>query len=476
MLACALVLSAMAAGAEPGDLRVLWTFPLKSHSFGGGAVADVNGDGFADVAFCTYFGDSRVMVLSGKDGSAIWEYAAGNHCYDASCRFADVTGDGRLDLIAPNSSGCRVLCFDAATGAVVWSTFLGEGECTDTPPWIGDADGDGGIDIVVGTFKSRLFVLRGKDGTISRTLEVTPHTSGAAVQSCPLVFDVNGDGMPDFVACTFGKAAPGVYAVNGKDASRLWRVETGDSIYHGPVRIKRDAGGLGPDLRVGAYDGKLYSIDSGLDPAGPPGSTALATGERYIMSPVAALGSLPGKTPGFQDRVRLFTACEHIARFDDGRRTWRVPVRGAGAGLFESVTRGLSIADLNGDGSPDLAYLTSRGYFRVIDERDGATLHEFDGASLLPPEQAASNGSHSPMLADFNGDGRLDAFFVVGGGGERRADGAHAERCGIAVCITGFEGRASLSNGWYMFRHDLENSGNPATAIDPFLARHIPLK
>lgn len=134
------------------------------------------------------------------------------------------------------------------------------------------------------------------------------------------------------------------------------------------------------------------------------------------------------------------------------------------------------MADLNGDGHPDLAYLTSRGYFRVIDERDGAPLYEFDGASSLQEGQKASDGSHSPVLADFNGDGKLDAFFVLGGGGERQADGTYAARYGVAVCITGFAGTATHRNGWYMFRHDLENTGNPETELDPQIAKQVPIK
>lgn len=468
-----IAVGSIAQPQEDAQPSVLWTVPLKSHCFGGGAVADVNGDGFADVAFCTYFGDSRVMVLSGKDGAKVWEYSDGNHCYDASCKFADVNGDGKLELIAPCSSGCRVLCFDAATGSIVWNTFLGEAECTDTPPWIGDADGDKATDIVVGTFKSKLFVLKGKDGVIARTLEVTPHTSGAAVQSCPVVLDLNSDGVKDFVAGTFGKAAPGLYAIDGKNGKRLWRAELGDSTYHGPAvhfdALTRDAA-----FEIGAYDGNVYRI-SGRGDDGAMAVKVVQSGDRYIMSPVGVLPGVTGKSPGPSD-TRIFTACEHIARFDDGKLVWRVPVRGVGLAPNEWVTRGVSMADLNGDGHPDLAYLTSRGYFRVIDERDGAPLYEFDGASSLQEGQKASDGSHSPVLADFNGDGKLDAFFVLGGGGERQADGTYAARYGVAVCITGFAGTATHRNGWYMFRHDLENTGNPETELDPQIAKQVPIK
>src|SRR6188474_2218749 len=112
----ALAQDAHPADAAPRTPRVLWAQPLGSVSFGGGAAADVDGDGKLDIAFATYFGDGTVHVLRGLDGKELWSFKDDHndreHCLDASVRFADF-GDG-LKLIVPGSSSCSVMAFDAA--------------------------------------------------------------------------------------------------------------------------------------------------------------------------------------------------------------------------------------------------------------------------------------------------------------------------------------------------------------------------
>src|SRR4029453_4072719 len=155
-----------APAAEGVQPRVLWSVPLNSNSFGGAAVCDVDNNGKLEVAFATYFGDSAVHVLNGEDGTPVWTWQGESECLDASCRFADVNADGSLELIVPVSNTSKVLALNAATGKPLWTCEMGLGECTDTPPWIGDADGDKKTDVVVGTFKGKLHVIRGSDGTI----------------------------------------------------------------------------------------------------------------------------------------------------------------------------------------------------------------------------------------------------------------------------------------------------------------------
>jgi outer membrane protein assembly factor BamB len=435
------MLCAPLLGQTPRRPRLLWKFPLQSNSFGGAAAADVDGDGRLEIAFATYFGDSCVRVVRGVDGSPVWTWRGKQQCLDASVRFADLDGDGQLELVAPVSNTALVLAFDARTGKERWRYAAGAGECIDTPPAILDVDGDQRPEVVVGTFAGRLHVVRGTDGSRVQTIKAAP----GAVQSCPWVHDLDGDGVLDFVVGNF-RGDHRIHAVSGKDGSELWHVQTGDHTYHGVA-----AGELGGELTLVAcsYDGKAYGIRA------RDGKVlfTVATGDRYIMSP-AAMADLDG-----DGKSEVIIASQHVTVLRaDGTKWWSKRI---GSGIEHTVTRGVSVADLDGDGSLDLAYVTDRGLFQAMRGRDGVVLYEFDGAAVHHRESASS--CHGPLLADLDGDGRLDAFFVVGGDNE--------DRHGSALCITGFLG---TGEGWYQFRHDARNTGNVATALDPALRGRLP--
>lgn len=423
--------------------RVAWKIPLKSNSFGGAAVADVDRDGRLEVAFATYFGDSSVHVLNGEDGSRLWKYEGGKECLDASLKFTDLNGDGHLELVVPVSNTGLVLALDARTGKQLWKYEAGQGECIDTPPTIADTDGDGRPEIVVGTFKGKLHVVSA-DGSRVRTIKVAE----GAVQSGATVMDLNADGVPDFIAGNF-RGDHRIHAVSGKDGRELWHVQTGDHIYHGCSVGDLDNDGH-PDLAVGSYDGKIYAFRAR---DGKPLWT-VAPGDRYFMSPTVMV-DLDG-----DGKQEVVSASQRITAIrGDGSILWSVSAdesRGR-----DSVTRGVSVADLDGDGRPDVAYVNGKGLFRALRGTDGARLCEFDAGPLA--QGKTLRGSSGVTIADLTGDGKLDVFFVVGG--------TNRDRHGMAICLTGFEGTGP---GWYMLRHDHLNTGNVKTPLEPVLAKHIP--
>jgi hypothetical protein len=212
------------------------------------AAGDVDGDGTPDVAVGFLASDAHAAaVFSGIDGSLLRAIAnpapgARNGFGHRVVGIGDVDGDGRGDLVvtspfetAPVSGGSpaastgRARVYSGASGALlhtVDASFAGQEFGIDAAP-LGDVDGDGVPDFVVGS-RREAAVVSGAAGAVLRVHSGTPGENfGFAVCSAG---DADFDGVPDVaigapdsVPSQFGSLGPfgRVFVYSGRTGKHL---------------------------------------------------------------------------------------------------------------------------------------------------------------------------------------------------------------------------------------------------------------
>ncbi len=154
------------------------------------SVADVNGDGNADLVTANA-NSNNVSVLAG-DGrggfAAQTTFAVGTS--PVSVSVADVNGDGNADVVTANrnSSNVSVLLGDERGGLAAQTTFA-VGFYPDSVS-VADVNGDGNADVVTGNLNNISVLLGDGRGNFA---DQTTFASGGSVS----VADVNGDSKPD---------------------------------------------------------------------------------------------------------------------------------------------------------------------------------------------------------------------------------------------------------------------------------------
>ena len=323
-----------------------------------------------------------------------------------SVAVGDFNLDGKMDVVTANPPAKGV------------SLLLGNGDGTFQPPRpnsvgvqpyfvaVGDFNQDGKPDIAVADYiyclPSVVYILLGNgDGTfqspIGFNIDKTPHSLAIA--------DLNGDGIEDIVSANWCSSDVSVLLGNG------------DGTFRGPKNYPvssalsvttADLNGDGKtDLAEVGGDGQVNILLGNGDGTFQPSQTFLV-GVGILSNAVAAADL------NHDGRVDLVLANIYGGSFNLGSID---VLLGNGDGTFQPAvsydsgenSESVAIADLNGDGIPDLSV--------AADNTDGVNIFvgNGDGTFRFVGEFVTGDGSTSVATADFDRDGKVDLVVANNG-------------------------------------------------------------
>jgi hypothetical protein len=365
------------------------------------AIADVNGDGQPEVAFGAW---DQCIYLLDKNGQPLWgnlpgilpqTFCGGHGFYNedtiwSSPALADVTGDGRLEIIIGADISPGNLWGDPGGGYLYILDAQGNTlarEWTDqvifSSPASADLDNDGAVEVVVGTglywankgYYVSAFEYNPKaTDPVDRLVLRWRRSTAGRVFASPAIADLNKDGWLDVIITSLigemGKDGTFVYAWTGLDGSKLfqrracdWLGTSGFSL-SSPSIADIDGDGWSEilfshqwEVAILNHNGSYYTDYSNPKHAGAPQHPGCARDHtpttertywaRYSLYASPAVGDLDGDgdaeiviaghNPDKLSEGMIFAWTGHPVDHLSPWPTWRHDERHTGSQFFETI-------------------------------------------------------------------------------------------------------------------------------------------
>ncbi len=175
-------------------------FTLPTEVFGTPAAADFDDDGDLDLVFST-LAEANLLLLLQEEGGGLMDTIL-SIPGSVALQAAELNGDDFPDIVALNINDREIVAYRNVNGTeFTKQTLYGQGSSI-AEFKVADLDGDGDLDVVVGTdtFTGEALVALMNDGTGTFTKAVIEATSGTVRSIDDIaVGDLNGDDRTDIV-------------------------------------------------------------------------------------------------------------------------------------------------------------------------------------------------------------------------------------------------------------------------------------